>query len=165
MKITAAYTRDHFETMEALGRRIVPDFYAQYLPPECGAWLLEVSHTVEAFDRQVGEGYRHYMVESEGGIIGYFALHEEGHTMVLTQFYLLAEWRGRGIGQRVMKFVDEQAAELRVREVEVLVFRKNEVAVGLYRKNGFRVTAEVLTPMGAGFSVEDYVMRKSFDRQ
>ena len=165
MKIISAYTREQFETMEALGRRIVPDFYALYLPPECGAWLVEVSHTVEVFETQVGEGYRHYMIEMDGEAIGYFALHEEDHVMVLTQFYLLEEMRGRGIGQRVMEFINREAEELRVRAVELLVFRKNAAAVGLYRKNGYAVAAEVVTPMGEGQTVEDYVMRKSFDRQ
>ena len=163
MKITAAYTREQFETMEALGRRIVPNFYAQYLPPECGSWLREASHTIEAFETQVGEGYRHYVVEMEGQPVGYFALHEEDRTMVLTQFYLLEEWRGRGIGQRVMDFVHGEANELRVKKVEVLVLRKNEPAGGLYRKNGYAITAEVITPMGLGQTVEDYVMQKSFD--
>jgi ribosomal protein S18 acetylase RimI-like enzyme len=165
MKITAAYTREQFETMEALGRRIVPDFYAQYLPAECGSWLVEASHTVQAFEAQVGEGYRHYMVGIGDEVVGYFALHEEDRTMVLTQFYLLKEWRGRGIGQGVMDFVHREAEELRVKKIELLVFRKNAAAVGLYRKNGFLVAAEVITPMGMGYSVEDYVMQKSFDRQ
>ncbi|HEY4334454.1 MAG TPA: GNAT family N-acetyltransferase, partial [Puia sp.] len=150
---------------ETLGRRIVPDFYALYLPPECGDWLREISHTVDAFETQTGEGYRHYMVEVEEEAIGYFALHEEDRMMVLTQFYLLQEWRGRGIGQGVMDFIHREAEDLRVRGVEVLVLRKNEPAVGLYRKNGYAVMAEVLTPMGMGQTVEDYVMRKSFDKQ
>jgi len=166
MKITAAYTREQFETMEALGRRIVPDFYAQYLPPECGDYLVRASHTIEAFESQVGEGYRHYLVEIDDTIVGYFALHEEeDRTMVLTQFYLLKEWRGRGLGQRVMDFIHREAAELRVKKIELLVFRKNEGAVGLYRKNGYIVAAEVLTPMGSGHAVEDYIMQKRFDRQ
>ncbi|HEY4108322.1 GNAT family N-acetyltransferase [Puia sp.] len=165
MKITAAYTRDQFETMEALGRRIVPDFYAQYLPPECADYLVRLSHTVEAFESQVAEGYRHYMVEIGEEPVGYFGLHEEDHTMVLTQFYLLQEWRGKGIGQRVMDFIHREADDLRVKRIELLVLRKNTVALALYRKNGYSVAAEVLTPVDTGHTLEDYVMQKSFDRQ
>jgi GNAT superfamily N-acetyltransferase len=165
MKITAAYTREQFETMEALGRRIVPDFYAQYLPAECGSWLVEASHTVEVFESQVGEGYRHYVIEMDELVIGYFGLHEEDHTMVLTQFYLLKDYRGRGIGQRVLDFIHREADDLRVKKIELLVLRKNEGAVGLYRKNGYLVAAEVLTPMGGDRTVEDYIMEKHFDRQ
>jgi diamine N-acetyltransferase len=164
MKITTAYTREDFELMEAVGRQIVPAFYDEYFPPEVGAHLLR-GHTIEAFEAQVGEGYRHYMIEVEGVLVGYFALHEEDHTMVLTQFYLLKEARGRGIGQKVMEFIDRQAEELRVDGIELLVFRKNAGAVGLYRKNGFLVAEELLTPMGFGQTIEDYLMRKSFDRQ
>ena len=165
MKITPAYTREQFETMEALGRQIVPDFYSQYLPPECGDYLVQVSHTIGAFEAQVGEGYRHYMVELDGRVIGYFGLHEEDRTMVLTQFYLLKEFRGKGVGQRVMDFIHREAAELRVTTIKLLVLRKNEGAVGLYKKNGYLVAAEVMTPMGGGYAVEDYVMQKRFDRQ
>ena len=85
--------------------------------------------------------------------------------MILTQFYLLKEWRGKGIGQRVMDFVHREAEELRVRGIRVMVLRRNEGAVGLYRKNGFAVTAEVMTPMGGDRTVEDYIMIKRFDRQ
>jgi GNAT superfamily N-acetyltransferase len=165
MNITAAYTREQFETMESLGRRIVPDFYVQFLPAECGDWLVESFHTVDAFETQVGEGYRHYMIEIADEVVGYFALHEEDRTMILTQFYLLKEWRGKGIGQRVMDFVHREAEELRVRGIRVLVLRRNEGAVGLYRKNGYLVTAEVMTPMGGDRTVEDYIMHKRFDRQ
>ncbi|GGB19435.1 GNAT family N-acetyltransferase [Puia dinghuensis] len=165
MKITAAYTREQFETMEALGRQIVPDFYSQYLPPECGDYLMRSSHTIGAFEAQVGEGYRHYMVEMDGRVIGYFALHEEDRTMVLTQFYLLKEFRGKGIGQRVMDFIHREAAELRVKEIQLLVLRKNEGAVGLYKKNGYFVAAEVMTQLGTEHTLEDYLMQKKFDRQ
>jgi ribosomal protein S18 acetylase RimI-like enzyme len=162
MNITAAYTREQFETMEALGRRIVPTFYSRFLPPECAAWLVEACHTVDVFEAQVGQGYRHYMIEVEGLVVGYFGLHEEeDRTMVLTQFYLLEEWRGKGIGQRVMDFIHREAAELRVKRIQLLVLRKNAGAVGLYRKNGYSIAAEVLTPMGEGRTVEDYIMEKS----
>ena len=165
MKITSAYTRDQFAAMEALGRQIVPDFYSQYLPPAVGDYLVESSHTMNAFETQVGEGYRHYMVEMDGRAVGYFALHEEERTMVLTQFYLLKEFRGKGIGQRVMDFIHREAKELRVRQVQLLVLRKNESAVGLYKKNGFFVAAEVMTRLDGGYALEDYLMQKRFDKQ
>ena len=151
--------------MEALGRRIVPDVYKEYLPPEFGAYFVESLHTLAAFERQVGEGYRHYLIEMDDQVIGYFALHEEERTMVLTHFYLLKEYRGKGIGQQVMDYVHREAAELRVNKIELLVLRANAGAVGLYRKMGYSVAEEVLTPMGSGHLLEDYRMQKVIDRQ
>ena len=154
MRITPAYTVEHFETIEALARRIVPEFYGQLIPPSCCAYLLQ-GYTSAAMEAQVLQGYRHYLVEVERKPVGCFALHEEERTMVLTQFYLLQEFRRRGLGQAVMDFVHEQAAELRADRIELLVLRKNDGAVGLYRKNGYFIAAEVLTPMGEAMTVED----------
>jgi hypothetical protein len=40
------------------------------------------------------------------------------------------------------------------------VLRKNIGAVGFYQRNGYMIAREVLTPIGPGAELEDYLMRR-----
>ena len=161
--ITLAYNEVHFTSMEAFGREIVPETYAPYFPREWAGYLVESGHTASAFAAQVAEGYRHYRVEVDGALAGYFALHERADgRMILTHLYLRPESRGQGLGRQVMEFVDQAAVESCVPAIELVVLRANDGAVNFYRRHGFVIDREILTPIGPGAELEDYIMTKSF---
>jgi diamine N-acetyltransferase len=84
--------------------------------------------------------------------------------MLLSHFYMLAEWRGRGLGKMAMAFIDEAARDWGVERIELLVLRKNGGAVRMYTRSGFEVAEEVLTRLGDGAVLEDYLMRKCVER-
>jgi RimJ/RimL family protein N-acetyltransferase len=52
---------------------------------------------------------------------------------------LLAGYRGRGIGTRMLRAALDRAREQGLERVELEVFASNEQAIGLYRKMGFAV--------------------------
>jgi ribosomal protein S18 acetylase RimI-like enzyme len=159
--ITRAYTADHFQTMEALGREIVPEVYVPYFPREWADYLVETGHTAIALEAQAARGYRHYRVEAGAVLVGYFALHERGDgAMELTHLYLRPDHRGKGLGKEIMDFVHREAAMLGVKGIELLVLRKNIAAVSFYQRNGYVIVREVVTPMEPGAEWEDYVMWK-----
>jgi ribosomal protein S18 acetylase RimI-like enzyme len=159
--ITRAHTAHHFQKMEALGREIVPDVYVQYFPREWADYLVESSHTAVALEAQAAMGYRHFLVEAGELLAGYFALHEQPDgAMVLSHLYLRSDYRGKGCGQRVLDFVHREATEWKVTGIELLVLRKNIGAVGFYQRNGYMIAREVLTPIGPGAELEDYLMRR-----
>jgi ribosomal protein S18 acetylase RimI-like enzyme len=164
MAIFAANTAEHFATIEALARRIVPDFYAPFFERATAEYLVESGHTAAALAAQVGRGCRHFFVGEMDRPVGYFSLAPEGDGgVLLSHFYILREYRGRGLGQLAMKFIDRQVTEMGGRRIELFVLRENTAAVGLYRKNGFIVAEEVLTRLGNGAVLEDYLMRKAVE--
>jgi GNAT superfamily N-acetyltransferase len=147
--------------MEAFGREVVPETYAPYFPREWAEYLVEAGHTVAAFKEQVAEGYRHYLVEVDGVLAGYFALHERADgTMILTHLYLRSDLRGLGLGQEIMEFVHREAEGLGVPAVELFVLRKNTRAVNFYKRHGYEIDREIVTPIGPGAELEDYIMTK-----
>ncbi|HEV3414030.1 MAG TPA: GNAT family N-acetyltransferase [Puia sp.] len=162
-KITKAHTTEHFQSMEAFGRWVVPETYAPYFPREWADYLVDAGHTVIALEGQAAEGYRHYRVEVDGVLAGYFALHERADgRMVLTHLYLRPDLRGRGLGREVMEFVDREAVAVGVPAVELVVLRKNAAAVKFYKRHGYEIEREILTPIGPGAELEDYLMTKIF---
>ncbi len=160
MSITRANTVEHYATIEALARKIVPDFYAPYFERETAEYLVESAHTAEALEALAGRGYRHYLIGCEEAPVGYFSLLEQGEMMLLSHFYLLEEYRGKGLGQEAMDFIHGEAATAGVGKIELFVLRRNKAAVGLYQKNGYIFAAEVMTTLGNGAMLKDYLMRK-----
>ena len=71
-----------------------------------------------------------------GLTLGY-SLEYHGRDAFLDEFYLRAPYRGRGIGTRVLRFVEEAARSLGVRALHLEVERSNLRAHVLYRNAGF----------------------------
>jgi diamine N-acetyltransferase len=164
MRIIEANTKEQLRTIEVLARRIVPDFYATYFDVAAAEWMVDNGHTVSVLEAQARKGYRHYLMNLESKPVGYFALSTEGVKLKLSHFYVLEEYRGKGFGQFAMDFIIREAAAAGAHHVELLVLRRNKATVAFYRKNGFFPVAEVLTRLGNGAVLEDYLMRKEIDR-
>lgn len=160
MLIISANTPEQFSVIEGLARRIVPDFYSAFFERATADYLVESGHTAAALAAQMANGYHHFLIEADGVGVGYFSLCVADGGMLLSHFYVLPEYRGRGLGRLAMEFIDRQMTAMGVGSVELFVLRENNAAVSLYRKNGYRVVEEVLTRLGNGAVLEDYRMRK-----
>jgi GNAT superfamily N-acetyltransferase len=164
MEIIRAETREQFVVIEELARRIVPAFYVEFFEVRTAEYLVESGHTAGALAAQAGLGARHFLIGFHGEGVGYFSLSVDGATMLLSHFYLLPEWRGKGLGKGAMAFIEEAGRELGVSMIELFVLRANQGAVGMYTRSGFVVADEVMTRLGNGAVLEDFLMRKCIDR-
>ena len=163
MKIEFAQTEEQFAVIEGVARKIVPAFYGAYFAVETAEYLVESGHTAGALAAQAQRGSRHFLIVCEGEAVGYFSLSVDGTTMLLSHFYVLSTWRGKGLGKMAMAFIESTARGWGVSRIELFVLRKNVGAVGVYVRSGFVVAEEVLTRLGNGVVLEDYVMRKVVD--
>lgn len=163
MRIITADTVEQFGLIEGLARRIVPDFYAPFFERATAEYLVESGHTAAALTAQAARGYRHFLIEGEGRPVGYFSLAMEGERILLSHFYMLRAYRGRGLGQLAMDFIHREVTAMGGHRIELFVLRENSAAMGLYRKNGYVVAEEVLTRLGNGAVLEDFLMRKELE--
>ena len=76
--------------------------------------------------------------EADGELAGYAAYWVMFDQAELGNIAVAPEWRGRGVGTRLLEAVIERVAERGVRELYLEVRVSNEVAQRLYRKYGFR---------------------------
>jgi len=66
-----------------------------------------------------------------------YSLEYHGNDAFIDEFYIQASHRGKGIGSKALKFVEERAQVLGVRALHLEVERRNKAGQGLYLKSGF----------------------------
>jgi GNAT superfamily N-acetyltransferase len=78
----------------------------------------------------------------------------------LHKLYLLPELHGRGLGSRLLQHVEHEVRRLGARRLILAVNKRNAKAIAAYQRNGFVVAKTVVTDIGNGFIMDDYVMAK-----
>ncbi|MPZ45620.1 MAG: GNAT family N-acetyltransferase [Betaproteobacteria bacterium] len=78
--------------------------------------------------------------------------------MKLDKLYVDPGRQGTGVGTQLMRSVRTRARRLQCRRLILAVNRRNASAIAAYRRWGFRVERAMVTDIGAGFVMDDYLM-------
>jgi [ribosomal protein S18]-alanine N-acetyltransferase len=109
--------------------------------------VMEIEHrsfsipwTREAFYNEIEQNHLStYLVVEDGesiaGYCGVWLVVDEAH---ITNVAVLPDYRGKGLGEALMKRIMEVAKEVGARVMTLEVRVSNEAAKGLYRKMGFQ---------------------------
>lgn len=87
---------------------------------------------------------RIWMIRTDETIIGYiilaivYSFEFGGRNAFIDELYLEHEFRGKGIGKRVMEFITEEAKKMNIKGLHLEVERHNEKALSLYRAFQFK---------------------------
>ncbi len=109
------------------------------------------------------QGIRYDLLLVDGkpaGFASYGPTSEPG-VMKLHKLYLLPELHGRGLGSRMLEHCECEIRAAGACRLILSVNKRNDQAIAAYRRNGFIVAESVVTDIGGGFVMDDYVMAKS----
>jgi RimJ/RimL family protein N-acetyltransferase len=92
-------------------------------------------------------GNRSYFVALDGQTIGHVALLEtdEARTFAVSYVFIKPEYRGRGVGIRLMALVEREAKKLGARDLRLRVRTYNPRARRVYEAAGFTQSAQTGT--------------------
>ena len=108
------------------------------------------------------QGIRYDLLLVDGrpsGFASYGPTSESG-VMKLHKLYLLPEMHGRGLGSLLLQHVEREVRTGARRRLILSVNKRNARAITAYKRNGFVVAESVVTDIGNGFVMDDYVMAK-----
>ncbi len=72
----------------------------------------------------------------------------------------MPELHGRGLGSRLLQHVEREVRQLGARRLILSVNKRNAKAIAAYQRNGFVIAESVVTDIGGGFVMDDFIMTK-----
>ncbi len=161
-EFTIVPTRDA-ELIGSLAARIWPGVYGNILSPEQISYMMDLMYAPEVLRREMdGEGIRFHLACENGNPVGFSSFGPyAGAEAKLHKLYLLESARGNGYGRKMLDFVGSEARRVGYGFLRLNVNRHNTGSVAVYLACGFTRYESVDVPIGGGFFMNDYIMRKS----
>lgn len=127
-------TRDDLELTYA----ITEDAMRKYIEETWGVWNSEEQQRkhLANFTPET-----HRIILADDAVAGFIAVETFPTYIWLVKLYLFSEYRGRGIGSKVLSDLLADA-RARGKQVTLQVLRVNQRAQTLYAKHGFKITEE-----------------------
>jgi GNAT superfamily N-acetyltransferase len=108
------------------------------------------------------QGIRYDFLLVDGKPVGFasYGPTSEPGVIKLHKLYLLPELHGRGLGSRLLQQVEREVRAGAGRRLILSVNKRNARAIAAYQRNGFVTADSVVTDIGGGFVMDDYIMAR-----
>ncbi len=103
------------------------------------------------------------LIEAENiGPVGYLSFERVSNEPVvfINKLYLQHRVQGRGLGAAALDWISQRALEMQCPRLRLRVNKHNAPAIRAYLRAGFHFTEDVVTDIGSGYVMDDYLMEK-----
>lgn len=146
--------------LSELSDTIWHEFFPSILSSDQIDYMVEKFQSYDAMKKQIENGYNYYLLKLDDQFIGYTCVNKEKEKLFISKIYLLKEWRGKHLINNVFKFFDEICVKYSLKEQYMTVNKYNSHAINVYKHFGFVVTDDIVTDIGHGYVMDDYIMKK-----
>lgn len=158
MIIREIYSEADVRRLTKVARVVWREANVAFCTPEQVEYMIEKYQSFEAISGQLMQGYRYFIFEEDGDIMGYFGVQPQGERLFLSKFYILKQNRGRGLFSLGLERMCQICREDGLQSIYLTVNRNNTRAYEIYLHKDFKVIAEECTDIGFGFVMDDYIM-------
>jgi len=142
-----------------LASKIWHEYWVIILSPEQIDYMVENFQSEKAIKEQyANEKYTYYFIREQDKNIGYFGISEHKDYLFLSKLYISKDFRSKGIGGKAFEKIKEIAKLKNYKEIQLTVNKHNENTIQAYLKWGFTTIDSVVTDIGSGFVMDDYIM-------
>jgi diamine N-acetyltransferase len=156
-------TENDFDTVAQLADTIWRSHYVSMISMTQIDYMLSGRYVPERLRNYVASDERWlWLLRVDSMPAGYCScsLGEETDAMKLEQLYLLADYKGQGLGGRMLRHVEAKSVAVERTRLYLTVNKGNTDSIAIYRKSGFVVREEAVFDIGNGYVMDDYVMEK-----
>lgn len=152
------------EQIETVAQIAAPIWHATYDPitgVSATKYMIEQFQSVPAIRRQMNEeGYEYYLMLSGGVPAGFIGLvpHKDGK-MFLSKLYVADPFRKQGLPRAAFAFIRNLCKVEGLDKIYLTVNKKNLHAIEVYKHFGFYQIDAVVTDIGSGFVMDDYILQ------
>ena len=127
-------------------------------------YMLGKMYSLDVLRDEIGPGgIRFYRLLVDNRFVGFASIGPAGGAGVtkLHKLYLLSEFHGRGLGSRLLRHCEREAGLFGARKLILAVNKRNQRAIATYERNGYVIEKLLVTDIGGGFVMDDFIMAKS----
>ncbi len=146
--------------VERLARAIWTEHFSPIIGRHQVEYMLEKFQSAAAIQGYLAEGYKYYLVDFDGTSVGYIGLLAKTHKgeLFLSKFYLLSDYRGKGLGRQMMENVKVLAQQNGLKKILLNTNKKNNDTIRFYEKFGFVKLRSDVIELGSGYVADDWLM-------
>ncbi|WFB36447.1 GNAT family N-acetyltransferase [Kiritimatiellota bacterium B12222] len=140
------------ETIARLAREIWTSHYTPIIGAEQVDYMLERFQSVPAIQQQLAQGMIYGLMSSDAGYVGY---EPKADHVFLSKIYVHPDHRKQGWARKALDWICQNENPERIR---LTVNRHNTASISAYKKLGFRKTGTLVSDIGNGYVMDDFVM-------
>lgn len=149
------------EELAALAKPIWTDHFTPIIGARQTAYMIEKFQSAPAMrDQMENQGYHYYFFLCDGQKAGYTGVRRDGDSLFLSKIYVDKAFRRRGLASHGIAFLTDLCRREGLRKIWLTVNKHNDGSIACYRSLGFTVAYPLVTDIGNGFVMDDYVMEK-----
>ena len=154
---------EHLPTIAKLAAVIWRACYPGIISSKQIEYMLSRMYALDTMREEIrARGIRYDLLLMEDNAVGfasYGPVSEDG-VMKLHKLYLMPELHGQGLGSRLLRHCEQVVRAAGAYRLVLSVNKRNTKAIAAYRRNGFTIAESVVTDIGGGFVMDDYIMAK-----
>jgi ribosomal protein S18 acetylase RimI-like enzyme len=147
-------------TVSALAGRIWRAHYPSIIAPAQIEYMLQWMYSLPQLEQDVQRGVVYELLYDGDHAIGFCGYEEVEGELKLHKLYVEVTEHGRGLGTLLLKHVEDEARRRGLQTLVLGVNKRNAKAIRAYERNGFTVRKEIVTDIGGGFVMDDYLYEK-----
>lgn len=160
IQIKPVESEQEITIIASLAKIIWNQHYVSIIGEDQVNFMLNKYQTPKAINSQIKtEGYEYFIIRAEGMPVGYIGIIHRHSELFLSKFYILDAERGKGIGHEGLNFLIAKCKAYGSDFITLTVNKNNLDAITAYEKMGFERYGEVVSDIGSGYVMDDYLMR------
>lgn len=142
-----------------LASEIWHEYWVEILTPEQIDYMVENFQSEKAISNQIkNENYIYFFINVDMENAGYIGLSKKQDHLFLSKLYIKKEFRHKGLGTKAFDFIKNFAKENNYTNIILTVNKYNTNTINAYKKWQLKKIDSVVTDIGNGFVMDDYIM-------
>jgi len=157
---------ERLKELVRLAREIWEEHYASILEKGQIDYMLDKFQSFDRIKSDIASnGYRYLVAYSDKKMVGYCAIKPdyEKKGIFLSKLYVDKPSRGQGISKIFLEKIKEIAKESGLSHIWLNVNKHNNTTINIYKRLGFEIIDDIVTDIGSGYVMDDYVMRMELE--
>ncbi len=157
-QIVPVKNNEQIEQLAQLASDIWHEYFITILSAAQIDYMIEHFQSVQAITSQIQDGYRYFFLEVDNCNVGYTGVHPENGKLFLSKIYIRRSDRGKKYASLLFDYLVSLCRQEHLNAIWLTVNRNNEHSIAVYHTKGFKTIRPLVTDIGAGFIMDDYVM-------